>query len=188
MLEKLKQYYSKIEPYFHVKKPWDSVIIFVLNILIAIPLFIVIHQNIIEFNWPLNLDRVLLFILLIIVIQLFLRLLRRVTLISILLYILSLLYGTLFGNYGFNRVFEDYRAMLFAMQQNPNPQDIIISKLLPFPNKSQVIKAVEFTNPKVRNFALYATTKHFSDFKTNEKNRKMVQCFAVFKEIKSNHK
>lgn len=75
--------------------------------------------------------------------------------------------------------------MIFAMQQNPNPQDIIVSKLLPFPNKTRVLKAIEFTNPKVRNFALYATTKHFSDFKTNEKNRKLVQCFAVFKEIKT---
>lgn len=185
MLEKVKQFYIKIEPYFHVKKPWDSIIIFVLNILIAIPLFMVLHQNLIDLEWPFQLDRILIFLILLALIQLLLRLLRRVTLISIFIYLIFLIYGTLIGNYGFNRVFEDYRAMIFAMQNNPNPQDIIISKLLPFPNKSKVLKAIEFTNPKVRNFALYATTKHFSDFKTNEKNRKMVQCFAVFKEIKN---
>jgi hypothetical protein len=185
MLEKVKQFYTKIEPYFHVKKPWDSIIILVLNILIAIPLFMILHQNLIDLEWPFQLDRILIFVILLAIIQLLLRFLRRVTLISISLYLIFLIYGTLFGNYGFNRVFEDYRAMLFAMQNNPNPQDIIISKLLPFPNKSKVIAAVEFTNPKVRNFALYATTKHFSDFRTNEKNRKMVQCFAVFKEIKN---
>jgi hypothetical protein len=43
---------------------------FVLNILIAIPLIIIAHQNLIELNWPFNLDRILLFIILIIVIQL----------------------------------------------------------------------------------------------------------------------
>lgn len=185
MLEKVKQFYTRIEPYFHVKKPWDSIIILVLNILIAIPLFMILHQNLIDLEWPFQLDRILIFLILIALIQLLLRLLRRVTLISIFIYLIFLIYGTLIGNYGFNRVFEDYRAMIFAMQNNPNPQDIIISKLLPFPNKSKVIAAVEFTNPKVRNFALYATTKHFSDFKTNEDNRKMVQCFAVFKEIKN---
>lgn len=185
MIEKIKHFYKQIQPYLHLKKPWDAIIIFVLNILIAIPLFIIIHQNLIDLNWPYQTDRILIFIVLITIIQLILNTLKRITLISILLYLFSLIYGTLVGNYGFNRVFEDYRAMIFAMQQNPNPQDIIVSKLLPFPNKTRVLKAIEFTNPKVRNFALYATTKHFSDFKTNEKNRKLVQCFAVFKEIKN---
>lgn len=185
MIEKIKHFYKQIQPYLHLKKPWDAIIIFVLNVLIAIPLFIIIHQNLMDLNWPYQTDRILIFIVLITIIQLILNALKRITLISILLYLFSLIYGTLVGNYGFNRVFEDYRAMIFAMQQNPNPQDIIVSKLLPFPNKTRVLKAIEFTNPKVRNFALYATTKHFSDFKTNEKNRKLVQCFAVFKEIKT---
>ena len=30
------------------------------------------------------------------------------------------------------------------MKEDPNPQDLIISKLLPFPNKSKIITAVEF--------------------------------------------
>jgi hypothetical protein len=37
----------------------------------------------------------------------------------------------------------------------------------------------------VRNFALYATTKHFKDVKGYKQNRKMIQYFAVFKEIKN---
>ena len=43
------------------------------------------------------------------------------------------------------------------MKENPNPQDLIIAKLLPFPNKSKIKDAVNFNNPKVRNFALAAT-------------------------------
>ncbi len=185
MLEKIKLYINQIKPYLHVKKPWDILIILILNILFTIPIFIILHQNIIDFNWFFQLDRIILFILIFSILYLILNKLRRFTLLSTLLYILFLIYGTLIGDYGFYRVFEDYRAMIFAMQQNPNPQDIILSKLLPFPNKLKVIDAVDFTNPSVRNFALLATTKHFSDFKTNEKNRKMIQCFAVFKVIKS---
>jgi hypothetical protein len=71
------------------------------------------------------------------------------------------------------------------MQNNPNPQDIIISKLLPFPNKSKISKAVDFTNANVRNFAVNATTKHFGTQQQKGKNRIMIQCFAVFKEINS---
>jgi hypothetical protein len=101
------------------------------------------------------------------------------------LYLISLLIGTLIGNYGFNRVFEDYRYMIYAMKENPNPQDIIISKLLPFPNKSKIIDAVDFKNPKVRNFALAATIKNFKDIKKSGNIRTMIQCFAVFKEIRN---
>ena len=39
-------------------------------------------------------------------------------------------------------------------------QDLFVSKLLPFPNKKETLQAVEYDHPKVRNFALYATTKH----------------------------
>lgn len=177
---------AEIKEKLSLPKPWDSVVIFLLNILIAIPTFLILHQNLIELNWIYNLDRILLFILVIVVIQLLLRLLKTIIIICIALYLVALIYGTLFGNYGFYRVFEDYRFMIYAMSENPYPQDLIVAKLLPFPNKSKIINAVDFTNPKVRNFALYATTKHFRDVKGFNQNRKMIQCFAVFKEIKNN--
>ena len=60
--------------------------------------------------------------------------------------------------------------------------------MLPFPNKSKVLSAIDYSNPKVRNFALSATTKHFRDIKKikgYQNYRTTIQCFAVFKEIKS---
>ena len=54
--------FQALKQKFQVKKPWDDVIIFVLNILIAIPLFIILHQNLINPNWYLNIDRVILFL------------------------------------------------------------------------------------------------------------------------------
>lgn len=159
------------------------VIIFVLNVLIAIPVFIIIHQNIIDPQWFFQIDRIILFIVIVVVIQLVLRLMRRIMIICIALYLLALGFGSLSGNYGFNSVFEDYRYMIYAMSDSPNPQDMILSKLLPFPNKSKILKAVEYENPKVRNFALMATTKDFKDVRGYAKYRTIIQCFAVFKEI-----
>ena len=167
-------------------KPWDIVVIFLLNILIAIPVFLIAHQNLIDLDWFLHLDRIFLFIAIIVIIQLLLRLVKTVIILIAFLYIISLLMGTLFGNYGFNRVFEDYRYMIYSMKENPNPQDLILSKLLPFPNKSKIIDAVDFKNPKVRNFALAATSKHFKNVQKSGDVRIMIQCFAVFKEIRNN--
>jgi hypothetical protein len=185
MFKKAKLIYNKLYPYFQVKNPWDMVIIFVLNILIAIPVFIIIHQNTINLNWIFHLDRILIALAILTIFQLILRVMRRITLISIFLYLIALFIGTAFGKYGFSNVIEDYKSMLFTMQENPNPQDIIIEKLLPFPNKTKIIAAIEFENPKVRNFAIMATSKHFKKTKKHKDYRMLIQCFAVFKEINS---
>ncbi len=180
-MTKLKQ----LRETLRVKKPWDSVIIFALNILIAVPLFLILHQNLIDPEWPWHLDRVLIFVILVVAIQLILRMLKTIIIICLGLYLIVLLYGQFFGQYGFNAVAEDYRSMIFTMADDPNPQDIIISHLLPFPNKSKIIDAVNYNNPRVRNFALMATTKYFRDVKGYRDQRVMIQCFAVFKEIRN---
>ncbi len=176
---------QKIKQKLQVKKPWDTVIIFALNILIAIPIFIIIHQNLVDPNWYFQLDRFILFIVILAVIQLVLRLMRTIIIVCIGLYFIALIFGSFSGKYGFRSVTEDYRYMIYTMNDSPNPQDIIISKLLPFPNKSKIIEAIEFENPRVRDFALMATTKDFKDIRGYSKYRTIIQCFAVFKEINS---
>jgi hypothetical protein len=177
--------FQEFKTKFQVKAPWDDVIIFVLNVLIAIPLFIILHQNLIDPNWPLDLDRILIGILLLALIQLILRLIRTIIILGLAVYLITLIYGTIFGGYGFQKVFQDYGFMIYSMSEDPNPQDLVISKLLPFPNKGEILKAIEFNNPEVRNFALTATTLHFKDIKGQNEHRKMIQCFAVFKEIRN---
>lgn len=177
--------FKKIKEKLQVKKPWDSIIIFVLNVLIAVPVFIILHQNLIDPEWPFHIDRILIFITLIVAIQLVLRLLKTILIICIALYLLALFFGSLFGRYGFNAVYEDYRSMIYTMAEDPNPQDIIISKLLPFPNKGQIIDAVNSDNPRVRNFSVMAATKYFKDVKGYQQHRKMIQCFSVFKVIRN---
>ena len=176
---------KKIIDFLRVKKPWDMIIIFLLNLLIAVPLFIIVHQNLIDPDWYFSIDRIILFLLIITALQLLLRLLRKVIIICIFFYLIMLAYGSLSGNYGFSSIYEDYRAMVYTMADDPNPQDLIISKLLPFPNKSRIIRATNYDNPKVRNFAIMATTKHFRDVKSHGEYRTLIQCFAAFQEINS---
>lgn len=186
MNHNLKYYYKTFSENFTVKKPWDTIIIFVLNILIAIPIFIILHQNLIQFNWYFHLDRVLIFVVLVIVIQLILQALRRIILIGVFIYLIALLFGTLFGKYNFQTVSEEYQTMMYTMAYNPYPQDIIVDKLLPFPNKSKIISAIDFENPKVRDFAIMAVNKYFKDEKRYHDYSTLIQCFAVFKEINNN--
>jgi hypothetical protein len=177
--------YQQLKEKLRIKSPWDLIIIFVLNILVTIPIFIIAHHNFITLNWAYHLDRVILFIAILVTIQFILRALRRVTLISIILYVIMLSYGTLSGKYGFQSIFEDYRSMMYSMSEDPYPQDIIISKLLPFPNKSKIINAIEYQNPKIRNFAIIAINKYFKNIKGYHDYSTIIQAFAVFKDINS---
>ncbi len=185
MIRKTVTAIQKIKQKLQVKKPWDNVIIFALNILIAIPVFIIIHQNLVDPNWYFQLDRILLFIGILALIQLVLRLMRTIIIVCIGLYLIALIFGSIFGKYGFKTVIEDYRYMVYSMIDSPNPQDLIISRLLPFPNKSKILNAIEFENPRVRDFAVMATTKEFKEIRDYSNYRTTIQCFAVFKEINS---
>lgn len=184
-----KAYFLQTKNKLSLPKPLDSLVILVLNILITIPIFIILHQNLEQPNWQFPADRILLFLIILLFFQFLLSLLKTILVLCIFTYLIVLLFGTFLGNYSFYRVFDDYRSMMYTLGENPYPQDIIVSKLLPFPNKSKVIRAIDYSNPKVRNFALLATTKHFKDINKKVKGyqnyRTIIQCFAVFKEIKS---
>jgi hypothetical protein len=175
--------YKLLKDKLQVKKPWDHVIIFALNFLITIPIFIILHQNIVDPNWYFSLDRILLFLAILAFNQVVLRALRTILIVCIFLYLIALVYGSIFGNYGFSTVAENYRSMMYSMAEDPNPQDIFISKLLPFPNKNKILESINFDNPRVRNFALSATVKNFRDTKGFYQFRTKIQCLAVFKEI-----
>ncbi|MEM0577415.1 transglutaminase [Flavobacterium polysaccharolyticum] len=185
MIDPKKIDLNKLKTQLQVKKPWDIIIISFLNLVITFPIFIIIHHNVIDPNWPFSLDRILIFLVVFIVIHFVLNAMRTFMMIAILIYFFVLIYGSIFGNYGFNSVVEDYNSMVYTMSDSPYPQDIIIAKLLPFPNKSKILSAIEYENPKVRNFAIMATTKHFRNLKGYGDYRTIIQCFAVFKEINS---
>lgn len=178
--------YKELKDKLTVKKPWDMIIIFIINFLITIPLFLILHQNVIDLNWIWHLDRIIIALSLLVSIQFLLAVMRRIILILVFGYLIILLFGTLFGSYNFNNVFESYQSMLYSMNNNPYPQDIIIDKLLPFPNKNKVLSAIEFNNPKVRNFSIMAINKNFKKVKGYQEYETIIQSFAVFKEINSN--
>jgi hypothetical protein len=175
----------RLKSKLQVKSPWDRIIISILSLLITIPIFIILHQNLIDLEWAFNLDRIFIFIFVFAAIFFLLMYLRTIIILCVAVYLLILFYGSVIGNYGFNEISEDYNSMIYTMSDNPYPQDIIVAKLLPFPNKTKIINAIEYQNPKVRNFAIMATSKHFKGIRGYSDYRTIIQCFAVFKEINS---
>jgi len=177
-------YYIKKLFYYQIPKPWDFIILFIINVLVVLPVFIIIHQNLIDLDWPFHLDRVFIFISLIIFFQFIFLKIRKFVIISAIIYLMILFYGITKTDRTFENVFQDYTFMLYAMSDNPYPEEIILAKIIPFPNKKEIISAIEFQDPRVRNFAVFATNKYFKDdVLAFKKQRKLIQYFAIFKEI-----
>lgn len=189
----MRNFLKKVYNYliqFQIKRPWDLIIIFCISFLITIPVFIVVHQNIPHQEIPYYLDSILLFLVILILIFFLLKQIRKITLIVVFFYFLLVVFGTFFGNYGFKEIASDYNSIIFSLKESPYPQDIIINKLLPFPNKKEVLNAIDYKNPKVRNFAIMAANKYFKKLKPEDRVLQkdyytLIQCFAVFKEINS---
>ena len=78
---------------FSLPESWTNSIIFILNVLIAIPVFLIAHQNLVTVNWPGHLDRIILFLLIIVLIQLILRLVKTIIVLVIICYFIALFIG-----------------------------------------------------------------------------------------------
>jgi hypothetical protein len=165
------------------KSTFDNPIVSFLSHLIAIPVFIVLHKILPNPEWKFHLDRILLLIVTVILVEAIFQLLKPLVLLGFICSLLWLTYGSFFGEYGFKSLFRDYRSMIYSMANSPHPEDIILSKLRPFPNKSAITGAIDFDNPEVRNFALSAVKEHFSGEQDNNRYRTIIQCFSVFREI-----
>src|SRR5690606_41089738 len=70
---KIARFLKKIR----VPKPWDTIVILLLALLILIPVFIILHQNLIDPEWPFHLDRILIFLAITVLLTYILRYIKR---------------------------------------------------------------------------------------------------------------
>ena len=52
MIQFGKLNYQQLRDKFKINSPWDKVIIFILSVLFTIPIFLIGHQNLIDFSLP----------------------------------------------------------------------------------------------------------------------------------------
>lgn len=163
------------------------ILLSVVSHLILIPLFILAHRLLPDPNWPFHLDRILLLLMAVIGVELVIHRIQKIILTMVVLVFGLLTLGSITRTYGFHKLFEDYKNLIYSVSNTPNPQKLIISTLSPFPNKIEVKRAVDFDREIVRNFALTATATHFTvESKNNPQLRAVIQSLAIFKEVNGN--
>lgn len=87
-----------------------------LSFFAAIPVFIVLHKILPDLDWKFHMDRILLFVVTIIIIE---RMFQSVRILLIIIFLVSyacLIYGTIWGDYGFVELFKDYVNLIKSLQ------------------------------------------------------------------------
>ena len=154
-----------------------------LSLFIAFPIFIVIHKQLPDYDWPIHSDRILLFILVIAFVLLLLSLFRPVINFIFAGSIILLLYGTFTDTYGFKNLATDYKAMFSAIKPD-SEENIMILDDSKFYYKADILAATNYNNEEVRGFAIRAANANFKkEQNLHERYRDIIQCFAVFKKI-----
>jgi len=157
-----------------------------LSLFIAFPGFILLHKQLPDYDWPIHLDRVLLFVLVIVFVLLLLSLFRPVINFIFVGTLLLLLYGTFTDTYGFKNLATDYKAMFSAIKPDSD-ENIMILDDSKFYYKTDILAATNDKNTEVRGFAIRAANNNFKkEQNLHERYRDIIQCFAVFKKINRN--
>lgn len=154
-----------------------------LSLFIAFPIFILLHKQIPDYDWPIHSDRILLFILVIAFVLLLLSLFRPVINFIFAGSLILLLYGTFTQTYGFQNLASDYKAMFSAIKPDSD-ENIMILDDSKFYYKSDILAATNDRDAEVRGFAIRAANANFKrEQNLHERYRDIIQCFAVFKKV-----
>jgi hypothetical protein len=181
----LTSFFDKISCWLIANKFRENVLFLILSFLISTPVFIYFRKNIYYFDAEIPYDKIIVFILLLLLFLMILKWLRKKVLYSITIYIITFVFASIQGNYSLFQVITAYKIIFLSDEMQKDETFLEQKTLKPFPNKSSVFKSVDFANSKVRNFALYAINTHFTKTPNYAVNRKLIQYFAVFKEINS---
>ena len=158
-----------------------------LSLFIAFPIFILLHKQLPDYEWPIHSDRILLFAIVIIFVLLLLSLFRPIINFIFLGSLILLLYGTFTDTYGFQNLATDYKAMFSAIKYDSEGENKMILDDSKFYYKTDILAASNYRDPEVRSFAIRAANASFKkEQNLHERYRDIIQCFAVFKKINRN--
>lgn len=171
----------------HSRNIIPDLTVYLVSFLMAFPLFILAHRKLPDFDWPYQLDRILLFTCIIFLLLVILRMFRVVVLVLTIGLLAWLGWGSVSGGYGFMELFRDYRAVIYSVENDPVPEGILLAGRTGFSARKEIREAIVYDDPEVRDFAVEAASNTFRrEQKQYPEYRNLIQCFAVFKKINSN--
>jgi len=154
---------------------------------VSVLVFVLIYKLLPDRGWPYQADKILAFLL----ITCFVVTMVRVSRWSVLLLLIAVgcrfYYLATTVHYDLLSFYNDSRAILTDLETHKEGH-FVYTGYDALPTDKEVLKAIDYSNPVVRDFAVQAVNKSFrkEQRRINDTNAwLLVQCLAVFKEIES---
>ena len=170
-------------------------LLYILSFLITLPFVIIIRRKFPVLNFSSTIVDFVIngFLVLVVswIIERILKAFRSWVLIPLVIGLGYLAYGSFWGDYGFISFYDDYKKLMVSVARSENPGEKIIEALKPVPFRGKLKVALDYQDPKVRNYAANMANKNFSQYSEDSKYRDyrtIIQCFSIFKEIKGKWK
>jgi len=163
-----------------------TILFAILSFTLTIPLFIFIYHWLPDLQWSFKADKMLAFLFIAILLFFIFRSFKFLIITAVVAIVGWLWFGSISGRYGFKELYQDGKVVLYAMQNNSNTK-VVFTGTRSLGTDQEIINAIEYKNPTVRDFAVQATNEYFEDQqRVKMKYRILVQCLAVFKKINDN--
>src|SRR6185369_16588338 len=132
----------------------------ILSFVVTIPLFIFIYHWLPDLQWSHNTDKMLFFLMIAIFLFFIFRSFKFLIITAVIAIVGWLWYGSLTGRYGFKEIYQDGKVVLYAMQNNSNTK-VVFTGTRSLGTDQEIINAIDYKNPVVRDFAVEATNEYF---------------------------
>ena len=165
-----------------------NIFVGILSFFLAFPLFILVYYRLPDLEWPYHTDKILVFFIISVLLLLLVRSFKFVIITGVAAVVGWLWYGTINGQYGFSELYKDGRNVLAGLKNEPTSKDFVFTGTRSLGTDREIVNAIDYKNPVVRDFAVEATNENFGNEQRNTKMkyRILVQCLAVFKKINEN--
>lgn len=171
-----------------LKEPTGALIISLLTFVVTLPLFVSIYRYIPVIEVPVGqdsyrLDHILALAIIYIVVFLLIRKLKKIVYPVIALAFVGLLVSNYSGGYGFRNLYYDYRTILYNISHYGIDYNFEENND-PFGKQAQIVTAIDYHSPKVREVAANFAVANFKHFKRVAPNLKTLQALSIFKEVR----
>jgi hypothetical protein len=169
------------------KRIASNFVLTVVSALITLPLFVIVYRYVPDIIIPLGdglrIDHILTFIVIFIVIRLFVALIRFFLYGLLIIMIFVMFVGQINGRYGFTQMYSSYVDLITFVGTNTVKIPFLPNTKTTIKDADKIIAAIDYHNPKVRDFAVKSSLNYFTKEKYNEKFRNVVKYFSVFKTL-----
>ncbi|MEO8588686.1 MAG: transglutaminase [Flavobacteriales bacterium] len=169
-----------------------AVIIYLVALLLALPLFIILDPYVPEMVLPIGegvrVDHAFTFVLILVAFIVLVRRFQLAVYVLLITGMLAITVTSLSGVYGLGDMYNGYAELLRSLRDTSAQVPLAAQRLRPFHDAEKLRALVEDGDPVVRKSAVRMATAHFTDVPLGPDEFTMVQSFSIFKEINSRWK